>query len=257
MRYSHVFVARPLPESMELAALLAPLGLQVVIQPAFDFRQQDIAESEPGLMEILESTVSASLLVFTSPRSVSFGLPQIPRGFLNRCKIAAIGPSTSKSLEAAGVRVNIQPEAGFTSEALLASLRTGASGISGPVKTAYIVAAPGGRRKIEQGLNELGWDVQMLMVYQRENADIGKKQLEELAACEGLLSVWTSSNAMKSLSQRLPSSAWFRICQGDWLVISNRLKRLARAYGPAEVHLSPGPGNSDILTAIRTLNFRQ
>jgi hypothetical protein len=58
---------------------------------------------------------------------------------------------------------------------------------------------------------------------------------------------------MKFLSQRLPPAVWFRLCQGEWLVISNRLKRLARAFGPNEIHLSPGPGNSDLFTAIRGL----
>jgi hypothetical protein len=69
----------------------------------------------------------------------------------------------------------------------------------------------------------------------------------------GVLSVWTSGNAMKSLSQRLAPATWFRLCQGEWLVISDRLKRLARAYGPSEIHLSPGPTNGDIFTAIRGL----
>ena len=31
------------------------------------------------------------------------------------------------------------------------------------------------------------------------------------------------------------------------------LKRLSRAYGPAAVHLAKGPGNSDLLSAIRGL----
>ena len=58
---------------------------------------------------------------------------------------------------------------------------------------------------------------------------------------------------MKALSQRLPPASWFRICQGEWLVISDRLQRLARAYGPANVHLAGGPGNPAILAAIRSL----
>ena len=37
MKYSHVFITRPQPESEELSALLTPLGLQCVIQPAFTY----------------------------------------------------------------------------------------------------------------------------------------------------------------------------------------------------------------------------
>jgi hypothetical protein len=36
-------------------------------------------------------------------------------------------------------------------------------------------------------------------------------------------------------------------------VISERLKRLARAYGPERIHLAQGPANGNLLTAIRGL----
>jgi len=36
MKLSHVFISRPRREAEELAAMLAPLGLQTVVQPAFD-----------------------------------------------------------------------------------------------------------------------------------------------------------------------------------------------------------------------------
>jgi hypothetical protein len=93
--------------------------------------------------------------------------------------------------------------------------------------------------------------VETLMVYSRDNADLDKQALARLSEAEGIFSVWTSGNAMKALSQRLPPATWFQICQGEWLVISERLKRLARAYGPTQIHLSPGPSNSDILGGIR------
>ncbi len=256
MRFSHVFVARPRRESMELAALLAPLGVQVIVLPAFDFHQQDVVSLQPELMAELQSRQTAGLVIFTSPRAVSFGLPQFTPGLISHCKIAAIGPSTSQALQAAGVQVDIQPSSGFTSETLLQTLQSKSSDITALDRSAYIVAAPGGRRKMEEGLAGLGWKVQVLMVYRRENAAIDKQQVEGIKESKGILSVWTSANAMKSLSQRLPPAVWFRLCQGEWLVISDRLKRLARAYGPAEIHLSPGPGNGDLFTAIRTLSFR-
>jgi uroporphyrinogen-III synthase len=106
---------------------------------------------------------------------------------------------------------------------------------------------------MEEGLSSLGWNTKVLMVYRRENADIDRQQLLELNDARGVLSVWTSSNSMKSLSHRVPPGGWFRLCQGEWLVISERLKRLARAYGPARIHLSPGPANKDLYRAISLL----
>jgi len=251
MRFSHVFVTRPRQESEELLALLTPLGLQVVVQPAFDFRQRDVAAEQPELLADLESDTAPRLLIFTSPRAVKFGLAQLPHELINKQKIAAIGPSTANTLSAAGVFVNVRPASGFSSEALLDSLEKDSSGFISPQKSAVILAAPGGRKKIAAGLIGLSWTVQTMMVYSRENAELDKQALESLKGAKGILSVWTSGNAMKALAQRLRPATWFQICGGDWLVISSRLKRLARAYGPTNIQLSPGPTNSDLFRAIR------
>lgn len=253
MHYSHVFLTRPKSEARDLAAMLSPLGLEIVIQPAFDFRQLDVAVEQPELFPELEAGGVKPLLIFTSPRAVSFGLRQLPVGLTKTCQVAAIGPATTRALEAEGVSVRIQPAAGYTSEALLQTLGEDTSGFISPNRSALILAAPGGRKKLAKGLEERGWATQMLMVYQRENAALDKQEISRLEKATGILSVWTSANGMKSLSQRLPPAVWFRLCQGEWLVISKRLKRLARAYGPNEIHLSPGPGNSDLFTAIRGL----
>jgi uroporphyrinogen-III synthase len=251
MRFSHVFVTRPRQESEELVAMLAPLGLQVVVQSAFDFRQRDVVSDQPEVLADLEGDNDPRLLIFTSPRAVRFGLAQLPHELIKKQKIAAIGPSTANALSAAGVFVNVRPASGFTSEALLDSLVKDSSGFISPQKSAVILAAPGGRTKMEDRLVKLDWTVQTLMVYSRENAELDKQALESLKGARNILSVWTSGNAIKALSQRLQPATWFQICGGEWLVISGRLKRLARAYGPTQVHLSPGPTNSELFRAIR------
>ncbi len=253
MRFSHIFVTRPQLESEELAAMLVPLGLQVVVQSAFDFRGVDAASEQPEVLADLEGDKASHLLIFTSTRSVEFGLAQLPRELLRKQKIAAIGPSTANALSAAGVFVNVRPASGFTSEALLNSLEKDSSGLISSQKSAVILAASGGRRKMEEGLVGLDWTVQTLMVYSRKNAELDKQALEGLEGAEGILSVWTSGNTMNSLSQRLRSATWFQICAGEWLVISHRLKRLARAYGPPQIHLSPSPTNGELFRAIRTV----
>lgn len=253
MRFSHVFVARPRQEAEELAEMLAPLGVQVVVQPAFDFREVDSAAAQPGLWAELEADNESRLLIFTSTRAVEFGLPQLPANLLGRCRIAAIGPATSQALKAAGVHVSVRPPAGFTSEDLLQTLQNESPGAISPARSALILAAPGGRQKMEESLAGLGWSVDMLMVYRRENAALDKQELQKLNEAQSVLSIWTSANAMQSLAQRLPPANWFKLCQGDWLVISERLMRLARAYGPSAIHLSSGPGNGDLFSAVKGL----
>ena len=93
--------------------MLAPLGMQAVVQPAFDFLQRDAAASQPAVMAALESGELAPLLIFTSPRAVQFGLGQLPGGLTRKLKVAAIGPATARALEAAGVTVTVRPSSGY------------------------------------------------------------------------------------------------------------------------------------------------
>lgn len=251
MNFSHVFITRPRREAEELAALLEPLGLTAVIQPAFDYRAADVPAGQSGDLDELERAGIDALLVFSSPRAVKFGLPQLPAGVAQSARIAAIGPATARALEAAGVRVGVSPRSGYTSEALLETLESDSFLRPGERSRAYILAAPGGRQALNQGLTALGWPTRLLRVYRAEPTPLERAGLDELANAESILSVWTSANAMKSLSQRMPPAAWFAVCRGEWLVISERLKRLARAYGPAKIHLARGPGNTDLLTAVR------
>jgi uroporphyrinogen-III synthase len=252
MTFSHVFLTRPQVQSEELAQLLAPLGLEPVVQPAFEYVAQDARSAQAEEFSALLAAGPDDLLLFTSPRAVTHGSKQLPVEALNRLRVCAIGPATAAALAQAGIRVDIHPGHGYTSEDLLETL-SGMKPGANAAASAFILAAPGGRKKLANGLSELGWQTRTIMVYRAEPAPLNKSELDKLAQADKLLSVWTSANVMKALSQRLPPAAWFRVCQGEWLVISGRLQRLARAYGPARVHLAGGPDNAAIVTTVRSL----
>lgn len=252
MTFTHVLLSRPRSKSEELAGMLQPLGLEPVLLPAFDYPAVDARSKQSACFGLLEKAAPTDLVVFTSPRAVAHGLGQVSPASLARARVAAIGPSTAAALSDAGVRVDVRPASGFTSEALLSTLSTG-PGVAQKTPEAFILAAPGGRKKLLKGLKKLGWNSQLLHVYRSEPAPLDKDQLKRLGAARSLLTVWTSANAMKSLSQRLPPAAWFKVCQGEWVVISKRLQRLARAYGPGSIHLATGPDNASIVSAVRSL----
>lgn len=247
MHFGLFFISRPRPEADELAAMLAPLGVPAVVQPAFDYCAVDARASDPEGYARLEACPAGALVVFTSPRAVRHGLPQLPRALLRRQRVAAIGPATAAALAAAGVPAAVAAGDGYTSEALLESLAVA------PPGDAFIVAAPGGRQALLDGLSAMGWRAGMLMVYRAEPAELNRSAVAALGSAAAVLAVWTSGNAMLALSQRLPPAAWSRLCEGEWLVISGRLARLARAYGPRRVHLAGGPGNDALLAAVRSL----
>lgn len=256
-RFSHVLITRPRAEAERLASMLMPLEIEIIVQPAQTFAGRKL---DKALASDLKEVQGPILLIFTSTRSVEFGLPLFPAKVLESAQIAAIGPATAKALAAAGRRVGITPSGRYTSEALLETLAKDdwiaaarRSSTPGARHLALIVCAPGGRQALQASLIESGWDARPAWVYDRLADDISAAAVEQICQADQLLSVWTSGKAMESLSQRLPPSAWYAICRGEWLVMSERLQRLARAYGPAAVHLSGGPGNADLAASVRSL----
>lgn len=250
--FSNVLITRPRDKAERLAGLLSTMGIDSIVQPAQDFKVRTLGATE---MEGLTGLDGPVLLVFTSPRAVDYGLPQLPRALLSVAKIAAIGPATAIALAAAGFPAHIEPEDGYTSESLLSTLAAQPATMGSVAGgTALVVCAPGGRETLVEGLEKQGWQARPLWVYERLGAEIHGQTLEAISSSDRLLTIFTSAEAMEVLSRRLPPSAWFTICRGEWLVISERQVRLARAYGPSAVHLASGPGNAELATAIRSLN---
>lgn len=246
-RVSHVLITRPWADAEQLARLLANIGVEAIVQPAQSFEPRSVGSAE---LSGLAGLAPPLLMIFTSPRAVEFGLPQLPGELLGSARIAAIGPATAQALAAAGRPSDIQAETGYTSEALLEALAAGPGGAGG---NAVVLCAPGGRELLVEKLAELGWAARPLWVYERQAAEIRPEAVEAIERADRLLTVFTSADAMNSLSQRLRPAAWFAVCRGEWLVVSERLQRLARAFGPAAIHVSAGPRNADLTTAIRSI----
>jgi len=230
-------------------ALLPLSYLQSIILPAYDFLASSLFSDQVKTMRLVAQDTSPHLVIFTSPRAVLYGLGQIPDELLKQARIGAMGPTTASLLDATGLVVSLQSDKAYSTETLLGTLQL-ENGVSAKPRHAFIVAAPGGRSRLKDGLLAMGYVVHMLMVYERRSAELPAEAVAEIEQANSLLSVWTSANTMNALSQRLPTHAWSRLCHGEWLVISERLRRLARAFRPTRIHLSSGPTNADLLNAI-------
>jgi uroporphyrinogen-III synthase len=226
---------------------------RIIVMPAYDFHERMLFADQISGLQRAAAGPQAPLLVFTSPRSVEFGLGQVPPDVLAGAQVAAIGPSTARLLEASGICVNIRPQRGYTSEDLLESLSRQEKANGRQPRPAFILTAPGGRTTLKEGLLAQGYEPHMLMVYESRSTELLPAAVAAIENAATLLAVWTSANTMHALSQRLPASCWSRLCRADWLVISERLQRLARAYKPAHIHLAAGPANADIAAAVKAL----
>jgi uroporphyrinogen-III synthase len=245
---THILLTRPLEASQQLARQLSALGLIPVVMPMYSFsarqpgRQMDSAWHTP---------VKRRLAVFTSPRAVQYGLAHIPDGAWNDLEVAVIGSATRAKLESAGIDVQLQAPAGFTSEDLLQLQE-----LTIDPGVAVIFCAPGGRETLAEGLHTLGWHVVKAMVYERRELQPASEQLNALLGADGLLSVWTSISAINIAEETLPEAVWEKILKAPALVISARIQHHLQQLGATGVELADGPGNPALLQSIQRLTGR-
>ena len=254
---THVLVTRPLEASQKLARQLTELGLVAVVMPFYTFsarqpgRHLDTAWSAPhGATQAVTQPANSArkLAVFTSPRSVEFGLAHIPGHVVNDLEVAVVGSATRAKLESSGYDVHLQAVSGFTSEDLLQL-----PALAENPGVAIIFCAPGGRETLAEGLHELGWHVVKAMVYERQVLQPAAEQITAVREADDLLSVWTSISAINIAEQYLPATVWQKILGSPALVISTRIQHHLQQIGATGVELAEGPGNPALLKSIQRL----
>ncbi len=239
-----VLITRPRAAALQLAGPLGQLGLQPIVMPLYTFSPR---QPEIDISTALVSGNRRTIVIFTSPRAVRFGLEHIPTDLLSSLEFAAVGAATRARLEASNLQVTLQADSGFTSEDLLQ-----VPALAVDPGLAVIFCAPGGRRKLAAGLQELGWSVSMAMVYERQPLKPSQQQVDELLAAGDLVSVWTSISAFDLARELLPAAAWDKILHTPALVISARIKHHLQQAGVARVEVAGGPGNKDLLRSLQT-----
>jgi uroporphyrinogen-III synthase len=242
-----VLITRPLQASQQLAAQLELLGMSPLVMPMYTFSAR-----ESGLdVGACWSDRGRKLAVFTSPRSVEYGLAFMQANKIPGLELAVVGSATRSKLESSGYRVHLQADKGFTSEDLLQlpSLAVDAG-------EAVIFCAPGGRDTLASGLSELGWDVKNAFVYERVSLEPTLDQLDDLEKATKLLSVWTSVSALDIAHEQLPGDLWEKVIKAPALVISTRIQHHLQQFGATHIKLSEGPGNPELLRSIVGLNDR-
>lgn len=188
-----ILVTRPEPRTALLCEQIRHHGGQALALPAL---QIEPLSAEPAAPH--------DLAVFLSVHAVTHGVQLIqPTPDL---KIAAIGRATAAALEAAGLQVHIVPEAGFTSEALLAHPDLDIE----QARQVLLVRGQGGRQVLPEAFAEHGWQVTTREVYRRMAPTVPAENItaiEQHWAEEGidavtLTSVETLQNLIALLSPR-------------------------------------------------------
>jgi uroporphyrinogen-III synthase len=242
-----VLVTRPAAQCAMLCEEIVGNGGNAIAFPA--------VEIEPLAMSTALTPVEFDLIVFVSVNAVEHGVARVNKGAHTR--IAAIGRATAAALAAAKLAADIVPEAGFTSEALLAhpqlQLASGAR--------VLIVRGEGGRELLKETFVARGMAVETLEVYRRVRPQVDAARIAELEARwadEGIDVVTaTSIETLQNLQAMLTERGRQLLSSTALLVPSRRIVAAAVGAGlRGEPIIAAGADDAAMIGALAQWRMR-
>jgi uroporphyrinogen-III synthase len=206
----------------------------------------------------VQTTVTAldyDLVVFVSVNAVEHGVRQVTKG--PRTRVAAIGRATAAALAAAELTADIVPEAGFTSEALLAhpqlQLPSGAR--------VLIVRGEGGRELLRDTFMAQGLSVETREVYRRVRPNVDAARVAEVEtrwSDEGIDVVTaTSIETLQNLQAMLTERGRQLLSSTALLVPSRRIVAAAVSAGlRGEAIVAAGADDASMIGALALWRMR-
>jgi uroporphyrinogen-III synthase len=192
---------RPRKRLEESVALAEGMGFRVMAAPSLEISEGDPEDFDRA--ETLLTTGRADIVVFGS----TTGVEECARAYggrmrwiLNRTTVVSIGPSTSRALRDAGVRVDSVPE-DYSSQGLVDMLAGSVRG-----KTVLLIRSDRGSEVLNMGLARNGARVEELAAYRLETLEGGgldalafSSPMSASSFAEGLDSLYGGGAARKML----------------------------------------------------------
>lgn len=188
-----VLVTRPKDQAAALTGQLEALGAVVHALPTIEIRRIDGAQRDARL------TAAHDWIVLTSANAARMWVEALGgAGVAAGTRIAAIGPSTAKVLEAAGLAVDLVPPV-YRAEALLEALV--AAGVAG--KRVLVPRALRARDVLPDGLAGVA-QLDVVPIYETRVAAGASERLAELLGAGAIDAVtFLSSSAVESFHELL------------------------------------------------------
>jgi uroporphyrinogen-III synthase len=244
-----VLVTRPEQQAGPLCQRIEQYGGVAIRCPALVIREpRDWAPARA----IFDRLAEYDLAIFTSANAVDRGMPLIRErgGFQPQMEIAAIGAATTKALARHGIALGLQPEAGFTSEALLTLPRL--QQVAG--QAIIIVRGEGGRELLAKTLTTRGARVVHAEVYRRERPVVDATALlERWARGEIGAVVVTSTESLLNLFDMLGVAGQDYLRQTPMIAVSTRTVQTAANLGCHQLLLAQEASNAAIAAALLCL----
>jgi uroporphyrinogen-III synthase len=242
----NVLVTRPKNQAENLCTLIEQIGGTPVRFPVLEIISVDLVDE---IKKRLNAIQQYQWLFFVSTNAVNFALRANNGKIdnLQHVRKVAVGPATAKALKKAGLNVDLVPEQGFNSEAILALPQL--QKLDG--QSCLIVRGQGGRELLAETLEERGAQVYYLEVYRRILPKTDTGLVEKLLHQNKLdVITITSGEALDNLLKMLDSSIQKKLLATPLAVISQRVGQLAIELGFKQVFVAEQPVDTALVKAI-------
>ena len=244
---AHILVTRPAHQADNLSRLIEERGGAAIRFPTLAIVALD---DSCAIQNTLAHLDRYQWLVFISANAVtmhSYYADGVKINEFKPIRIAAIGRATAQALALAGLTVDLVPESGYNSEALLAMPQM--QQLKG--QNCLIVRGEGGREELATTLRSRGAYVEYLEVYKRVTPDIDNSQVSLLLAQDKLdVITVTSGEALQNLLIMLEEKHHQRLFEVSLVVVGNRIKQIAADIGFKRIAVTNCPSDLAILETV-------
>jgi len=242
-----VLVTRPEHQAGNLSRLIEQRGGVAVRFPTLEIVSRD----DDRIKSTLANLDGFQWVVFISANAVNFALKansgKIPR--TKSVRFAAVGQATAQAMKMAGLPVDLVPEYGYNSEALLEMPQL--QQVEG--QNCLIVRGEGGREQLATTLRSRGAEVDYLEVYKRIIPRMDSSPVVELLAQHRLdVITVTSAEALQNLSLMLGEKNNKLLSLIPLVVVSDRIRCLAADMGFNRITVTDSPIDTAILETVIT-----
>jgi uroporphyrinogen-III synthase len=245
---AHVLVTRPAHQAENLSRLIEAQGGVAIRFPTLAIVALNNTSTIQNTLAHLDRY---QWLIFVSTNAVtmhSYYADGVKIKKVNPVRIAAIGKTTAQALAQAGLPVDLVPENGYNSEALLAMPQM--QQING--QNCLIVRGEGGgREELATTLRDRGAMVEYLDVYKRIIPNIDNSQVSLLLAQDKLdVITITSGEALQNLLIMLAEKHHQRLFEVPLVVVSDRIRQIAADRGFKRIAVTNSPSDGAILETV-------
>ncbi len=244
-------MTRPEHQAENLSSLIEEQGGIAVRFPTLEIVARDDSDA---IAAALESLDEYQWVIFISANAVNFAL-KANSGKIAHLKKAgrggfvAVGQATKYAMKMAGLPVNLVPDNGYNSEALLAMPEL--QHVEG--QKFLIIRGVGGREQLATTLRSRGAIVNYLEVYQRTVPCIDNSLVVNLLSQHRLdVITVTSAEALQNLSLMLGDKNNRLLILIPLVVVSDRIRCIAADMGFNRIVVTESPTDAAILKTVIT-----